>query len=235
LVEIGVQRCNHVLRDRAFVEGARPVLGDGLERCGERRKLDHAALGRRLAIEQVMARGALAVAELGKLLCPVETDTRRDREAVLCVVDRRREHAIERPRPACLEDRAPGFDRAGHIDRERRGRRNRRHALVEQRLRGGLRAGAAAAVVAPHRLAGLGDQREAVAADAGHVWFNHAEHRNCGDCGIDRVAAGTQDVDGRQRRERMRGRSHAVLGDDRRAAREMEVACHETNPAMEME
>ena len=87
-------------------------------------------------------------------------------------------------------------------------------------------AGAAGAVVAPDRLAGLGDHAEAVAADAGHVRLDHAEHRDRGHRRVGRIAARAQRLDRGERRQRMRGRRHALAGDDRRAARQMEVAAH---------
>ena len=46
--------------------------------------------------------------------------------------------------------------------------------------------------------------RKAIAADAGHVRLGHGEHRGGADRRIDRVAAGLQRVDRRERRQRMR-------------------------------
>ena len=107
---------------------------------------------------QIVLGRAGAVAELADEGLPVRRDARRNREAELGVVDGGLERAGERPGAVGLEDRVPGFDRARHVDGVRRGRLDRAHALGEQRLGRGLGAGAAAAVVAPDRLAILGDR-----------------------------------------------------------------------------
>jgi hypothetical protein len=55
------------------------------------------------------------------------------------------------------------------------------HALRQERVERRARAGAAGAVVAPHRPARRVDHGEAIAADAGHVRLDHAQHRHRGD------------------------------------------------------
>ena len=83
----------------------------------------------------------------------------------------------------------------------------------------------AARTVQPmHGAVRLDDDGEAVAADPGHLRLDDRQRRRCRHRRIDGVAAALQYVDGRQRRQRMRGRRHAVLGIDGRAARTIETA-----------
>ena len=140
--------------------------------------------------------------------------------------DRRLQRAVEPELAVRLEDDVPGFDRARHRHRVDRAV-DPLHALGEQRLGRGRRAGAAAAVVTPGRLAGLRDDAEAIAADAGALRLDHAEHGAGGDSGIGGVAAVAQHIDRGQRGERMRGRGHAGRGDYRRAAGQLKIAWHE--------
>ena len=91
------KRRRHVVGDRAFVERARAVFGDGLQRLRQRRQPDDVAFGRRAAVRQIVLGRAGAVAELADQALPVVGDARGDREAVLGVFDRGRQHAVERP------------------------------------------------------------------------------------------------------------------------------------------
>ena len=72
--------------------------------------------------------------------------------------------------------------------------------------------------------AGLGDQREAVAADAGHLRLDHGEHGGGGDGRVDGVAALAQGFDGGQRGGGMGGRAHRPAPVHGRAPGEMEAA-----------
>jgi hypothetical protein len=66
-------------------------------------------------------------------------------------------------------------------------------------------------------------QREAIPADPGGLRLDHAEQRTGRHGGVGCSAAGTQHLDRRQRRQRMRRRHHRILGVDRRPAGEMEI------------
>ncbi len=119
---------------------------------------------------------------------------------------------------------APGIDRTGDGDGMGRIRRDRRQALAEEPAELGLGGRAPRAIDGDHLAAGGGVDREAVAADAGHVRIDHRLNRNRRKGGIHRIAAGAQDIDGRQRRCRMRRRGHAALADRHRTARHHEIA-----------
>jgi hypothetical protein len=67
-------------------------------------------------------------------------------------------------------------------------------------------------------------QREAIAADAGGLRLDHGEQPSRRHRGVRGGAASTQHLDRGQRRQRMRGRHHRVLGVDRRSAGEMEIS-----------
>jgi len=126
-----------------------------------------------------------------------------------------------------VEDRRPGVDRTRHdhgVDRVAGdGGDASRHERLERRAR----AGAAGAVVTPDRLPRHVQHAEAIAADAGHLRLDHAQHRDRGDRRVGGVAAGAQRLDGGKARQRMRGGGHALAGDDRRAARELKIAAHD--------
>ena len=55
-----------------------------------------------------------------------------------------------------------------------------------------------------------GQEDEAVAADAGHLRLDHAERGDGGHGGVDGAGTGAQEVEGRQGRQRVRGRRHAL-------------------------
>ena len=187
----------------------------------------------RFGLDRALA-PAIRYAEEGMPVAPrVATDwdrygdvLRRDRHAFLGVADGGRERAVEPEAAVRLEDRAPRLDRTRHRNRVDQVGGDPRHALRDQRLGARRRAGAARAVVAPDRLAGLGDEAEAVAADAGHLRLEHAERRGRRDRRIGGGAAGAQGIERRDARERMRGRHHPVRGIDLRTAGQMKIACH---------
>ena len=84
----------------------------------------------------------------------------------------------------------------------------------------------AGAVIAPDRLSRLCHHAEAVAADTGHVRLDDAEHRHGGYRGVGCIAPVPQRIECGKARQRMRGRGHAVAGDDRRAPGQLKVAAH---------
>jgi len=173
-----------------------------------------------------MARGAGIGAQLADLESPVPGDARGDGKSVLGVVDRGRERAIEGKASMRVEDRRPGVDRARHGHGVDRVARDGGDAPRHERLERGARAGAAGAVVAPDRLPRHVQHAEAIAADAGHLRLDHAQHRDRGHRRVGCVTARAQRLDGGKARQRVRGRGHALAGDDRRAARQLKVAAH---------
>jgi hypothetical protein len=89
---------------------------------------------------------------------------------------------------------------------------------------GGERRRPAGSVQPMERPVRLGEDDEAVAADAGHVRLDHAERRGSGDGGVDGIAAFLQHGERRHGGERMRCRGHAVFGIDRGATGQIECA-----------
>jgi hypothetical protein len=147
-----------------------------------------------------------------------------DGETFLGIADRIGEQRVEAARAEELREHLPGLDRARDGDRMRTVGRHRRVALLP--VPAGLRSGrrAAGAVQPMHRAVRFGHDREAVAADAGHVRLDNGEDGAGGDRRIHRVAAVAQHRQRRGGRERVRRRRHAVLGDHRRAAGQVEWA-----------
>jgi hypothetical protein len=90
-------------------------------------------------------------------------------------------------------------------------------ALREFRRCGGVR-GAAGGIEAEDlfRLRVV-DEREQVAADAVHARLDHGEHGRGGHGGIDRVAAGLQDLQACRGRKRLARGDHAAASDGGRA------------------
>ena len=215
-----------VLGDGPFIEGARTPRGDLLQRCRQGRQADHVAERRRASVRKIVAGGAWIAAQALGFERPIVGDTGSNGKTVFGVTDRRRQGAIEPEAAVRLEDRRPRFDRprnrhgvhgiAGEITR----------LIAGQRLHSECAGGAPGAVVAPDRRVRLGNDAEAVAADAGHVRLDDAEHRNGGDGCVRCGAARAQRLDGGLRCQLMRRRRHCVARDGRRAAGQVEIACH---------
>ncbi len=151
-------------------------------------------------------------------------DARRHDIAVLGRPGRRFEDFRQRLRAVLAVEQAPGVDRAGHRRRVRR-----LHADLADLALGvpfDMRLGRRppGAAQRDRRRAVFRIEDKAVAADPGAFRLDDALHRHRRDRRIDRVAAGAQDVERGQRRERVRGRRHAVRRHRRRAAGYIEVA-----------
>ncbi len=218
-------RGRHVIGNLALVEGARALGGDALERRGQRRKTDHVAFIRRRAVEQIMPGRAGIGLELADIAAPVPRHPRGHRKAAFGVADGRRQCAVEPEAAMRFQNRFPGIERARHGDGVDR-IADLAHVLIAQCLERSLGAGAAGAVIAPHRFARLRHQAVAIAANAGHMRLDHAQGRHCRHRRVGRAAAGAQRLDGGQGRQRVRGRRHAFAGNHGRAAGELEIAAH---------
>ncbi len=113
-------------------------------------------------------------------------------------------------------------DRAGHADTERRVARLPgvglaflvEEGFARHRGRRGL------AIVDGDRLVARRQmhQHEAAAADVAGLRMRHRERESDRNRGIDRVAAGFEDIDADTGRELLLARHHAVFGDDRKKA-----------------
>ena len=221
-VELG----DDVLGHLAGVEPLAPLAGDDPERLGQRRKAHDLARARHRARLEEMRLGARRGGRCGPRAGPVGGHARRHRRSPA--------------RPARWP--APAGARAACVPWSASSRVQPSTApgtVTACTLVGSMRSSpdlaSQAAVGARRRAAGgverdrpveprLGDQREAVAADAGHVRLDHGQHRGGGDGGIDRVAPGLQHLDGRQARRGMRRGAHRPAPVDERAPGEVEVA-----------
>ncbi len=224
------QTGHDVLRDRPLVEAARAVLRDALERGGELRMAHDGADAGRPPVDQVGRRRGRVAGDALDAARPVEGDPGLDRVAVLGVADRRLQQLAEAAGAVVVQELRPGGDRTRHRDGVGRGRREGDAALEVPGIVRRRRA-AARTVQRDRRTRALRRvEGEAVAADAGHQRVDHALHRHRGDAGIDRVAAGAQDLDGREGRERMGRRDGGVGGVDGRAPGRREIP-HRTVPS----
>src|SRR6266436_6505959 len=107
------------------------------------------------------------------------------------------------------------------------------HALVPKDVGARRSGGATGAVITPDGRAGLRNEAETVASDAGHVGLDDRKRSRRRDRGIGRSAAGLEDVDRHLARQRMGGSRHSVAGKYRRAAWIMEIARHSTVDVLE--
>ncbi len=173
----GRKRRHDVFR-HALIERARAVGRDRRQGRRERREAHDVARPRRLPVHEIVPRCARVGAQTRGEERPVGGDARRDRDAALGETDRRRQRAVEAEPAVRGEHRVPRFDRAGHRDRMHGIEPDGGNAGVDESFGLGAGSRAAGAVVAPQRRAGLCDDSEAVAADAGHVGLGDAERRH---------------------------------------------------------
>ncbi len=215
------------------------MLRDAAQRLGQRRLTEDVARLRRRAVRQERVRAVLAQLRLQPL--PVPRHIRVHRPAIGGVADRRLQQLVEALAAMRLQQRLPGVDRARHGDGMRRGVLQRRDAVLFVPVdRGGGRC--AAGAIQREHLAGAGRriQAEAVAADAGRLRLDHAQHGGCRHRGVQRIAAGAQHIERGQRGGRHRGGGHAVRRIDRAAAGEVVIAhrsvrssgCHGPGPVV---
>ena len=223
---LGLEQADQRLRHRALVEGSGAMGGDVAQPGAELRLGMPVADRRDPAAGQEHGAAAGVAGQEAGILGPVPGDARRHRIALLGIEDGAGEQPVERQRPVLFMQPAPGRDRARHRHRMRAALRDRRQALGRQRLRRGRARGAAAAVQRQRVAPGRGVEHEAVAADAGHVGFGHALHRDRGQRRVDRVAAIHQHLEPRGRGQRMRGGDRRLARDQRRAPRLAEIPLH---------
>ena len=218
-----LQLRHNALGDGACVEGLAPVPADCLQGLGQRRHPHEIADRGRRTAGQEGGPGVRIGFEAALLVERVGGDPRRDAIALFGGANRRPQQFVERLRAMLGVEPNPGVDGAGHRDAMGRGRFRRDVPFGEPGGRGRGRRPARA--VERHRqAAALGVKAEAIAADAGHGGFDDALHRHGREGRVHRIAAGFQDLDRGEGRQRMRGRRHAVFGDGERAAGKVEVA-----------
>ena len=218
------QGLDHVLGDSAGIERVAPVLGDRAQRLAEFRLADDVAGDRGLAVRQQIAPGVGAVLQLLELVLPVEGDAGSDDIALLRGLDRGLQQFVEAELAVIAQQRCPGVDRAGNGDRVRRGQRHRMDLALQVPFGGRRHRRAAGTVIGDNFAFALRlHQRKTIAADAGRLRLDHREQRRGRDRGVHRRAAFAHHLDRRQRRLRVRGRHHRVLGVDRRPAGEVEI------------
>ncbi|MHC2409549.1 hypothetical protein ACVJGC_002140 [Bradyrhizobium diazoefficiens] len=180
---------------------------------------------RRLAARQQVTHGVGAALQLLELVLPVERDSGRDDIALFRRLDRGLEQAVEAELAVIAQHGREGVDHAGDRDRVRRGQRHGRDLALEIPVGiRRLRCPAGAVIGDDLAFTARLDQREAVAADAGRLRLDHAEHGRAGHSRVHCRAALAQHLDRGQRGLRMRGRHHRVGGVNRGPAGEMEVS-----------
>ena len=223
-----VEKSHHARGQLALVERLRPVRRDPPQGAGEHRQAHLLAGGRGVVVGQIedAARGAVQQALAGPR--PVVSDPRRDHEALLGAADRRLQKLVEDPAAVGREQACPGVDGAGHGDAVGAGVEVA-HALLAQPLEARRGRRPTGAVERHHAAAGQRQEHEAVAADPGHRRLDHALHGDRRHRGVDRVAAGAQDVERGARGRRMRCRRHAALAVGDGPPRQREVT-HAINP-----
>ena len=213
---------------------------DELVGVGQRRVPENLTLGRRVpllrqgfggqaagihAISLEERSGQMLAAQDRHVALPVEGDELAERKSLLGITDRGGEHLRQR-QPAELRMKlGPAVDRARHADGQQAVGRDRGavelcelglHLLVaesERRAAGGVEA------VEFFRLR-IPDDGEQVAADAAAHRLHQAQRGVGRDGGVDRRAAGLENIEAGLRRERLAGADHAVLRDDFRAGGE---------------
>ena len=137
------------------------------------------------------------------------------RQSLLGQLDRRLQKAVDAELAVILRQPAPGLDRARHGDGMDAVGTDAADAVIQKPLGARRQWRAACAVIGDDLVTALGRyQHEAIAADAGHRRLDHRQCRGCCDRRIDGIAAGAQDVDRDQRRQRMRGGCGATLSED---------------------
>ena len=213
---------DHALGQLAPVEGSRSIPGDPTERAGEGRQPQSLAGNGCPIVRQINDPPTAALEQLVAIARPVKGNARRHHEALLRAADRRLQQLAELPGAVALQQPGPGVDRArnGHgvhaalelVDAEP-------HEALD---RGGGRR-PSRAVERDHCALGGCQQDEAVAPDPGHRRLDHALNGDRRDRRVDGIAAGTQDIERREGRQRVRSRRHTVLAVGRRAAGQLEV------------
>ena len=221
----GPQPAHDVIGDPAAIEGIGAIARDRLHGLGEGGEGDAVAGARRLALgQQDGARGGIG-AQPVDIAAPIGGDLRSDREAFGGERDGGLQQPVDAELAVIVGEAAPCLDCARHRHRMHAVGRDLADAAIQEPLDAGGGGRAAGAVIGDDLVAALGrDQHEAIAADAGHRRLDDAERRGGGDRGVDRVAAGAQDVDGDQGGEGMGGCGRAALRDHRGTPRLIKVA-----------
>ena len=218
------QRLDHVLGDLALVEGVAAVLGDRAQRLAELGLAQHLAGQHRPAMRQQIARRVGAVLQLLELVLPVEGDARRDDVALFRRLDRGLQAAC-RGR-TCR-------DRAGSLPRHRSSPGSRPHAPRSAAPNGSCAPDTSRPWPPPARGPSRYRPRSCPRLSAGSAQSNRRRCRSIA-ARSPRAARRPRPPHpppcrrpsaprSRQRRHRMRGRDHAVLGVDRGPAGEMEI------------
>ena len=161
----------------------------------------------------------------GDVARPVGCDARRHHEALLRQRDGRLQQALDRPGAVVLQQAHPAADGAGHRDGMGAVRLDACQVRFGEPGRGGA-LGRPARGVERDQLAraGLGNESEAVAADARHVRLDDGEHGGGGDGRVDGVAALAQHLDAGEAGRGMRGGAHGPAPIGERAAGRVEAA-----------
>ena len=177
------QRRHDVGGDRAFIEPPRALPRDRPQRFGELplHKQVARAWGRAVRQERLRAGAAQLVFDPR----PVVGDPAVHRPALLSEPDRRLQQLVQPLAAMGGEQRLPGGNGAGDGHGMRRRVLERGDAALLEEVDRSRSGGAAGAVQRDHAaLAGGGVEAEAIAADAGGLRLDDAEHGHRGDRGV---------------------------------------------------
>ncbi|CAA9355011.1 MAG: hypothetical protein AVDCRST_MAG40-3105 [uncultured Gemmatimonadaceae bacterium] len=181
------------LAEGAAVEGPDAAVGDALQRARVVGIPEPLAGLRCPAAGEEGRRGRWVSLEQRRLVRPLRGDDRGDGEAIACIPDRRLQQLRERAAPVGAHEQVPSRERAGDRHGHDALLRPGAEAARLERLARHERAGAPTRVERDELLLlSEPDDREHVAADAGHVRLGHAQHGCRGDGGVDGAAAPAQ-------------------------------------------
>ncbi|MNK89975.1 hypothetical protein D3C87_1100050 [compost metagenome] len=211
----------------ALIEVIEPGPRQLLQRGGQARMAEARARRRGASVDQKSLGEARHIGQLGGLGGHAGGLALRDRHAHAGIVDGIRQQPRERQAPAQRvarpgQRRLPAGHRASHgVGRHAATRGNGLEAGLPIARDGGIARRRAAGVERARRLAGPGDQPEAVAADAIHMGIDHGDGGGGRDHRLDGVAALAQHGQRALRRQRVRRHGHAPASPDR-----IEMKCH---------
>ena len=221
-----LQIIDHAIGQCAVVEGVAAVAPDRLERVGKVRIGEYFAyLGCRPIGEPDLAGIAEVEFVLARRIGPerarqIHADDRCDRMAFAGIAHGRGEVVGHAALAEAFVHGEPRIDRSGHRDRQRTIGWQRLGAveLLEQLIERLVRGRAPRSVDAVQfARRGIVDDGEQVAADAVPGRLHQAQRGIGGNRRVHRIAAILEHVERDLRRERMRGRGHAMLRDYRAA------------------
>ena len=217
------QRGNHILGHFAFIKPLAPLGRHPPQHLGLTRRAEDLTDAGYLAVQEIIA-PRIAGQRLG-ILRPVKGHAGGHRNPLICIINRRGQHAVQPHAPPIRRQGAKGVHRAGQGHRINPAQRHRRQLPLPQGRRRHRRRSPTRAIqrenfFRPGRL----DQHETIAANPGHLRLAYPQQHRARNRRIHRIAAGLQDVNRDLGRQRMRGGAHAIAGIGGGPAGHVEIA-----------